>query len=83
VFDGAATLLTPRGSFAMRKDDFVAFPVGPRGAHKLVNEGAEPCTLMLSNVERDDVCYYPDSHNLAVGELILCDRPSLDYYDGE
>ncbi len=85
VFDGAATLRTPRGSIALRKGDFIAFPVGPGGAHDLVNETPEPCTLlMLANVaDEDDVCYYPDSHKLAVGELILRDRPSLGYYDGE
>ncbi|MGP6156756.1 MAG: cupin domain-containing protein [Vulcanimicrobiaceae bacterium] len=84
VFKGTPTLITPRGSFGLRKGDFIAFPVGPQGAHKLVNDAAEPCTLlMLSNFERDEVCYYPDSHKLAVGELILRDHPSLDYFDAE
>jgi uncharacterized cupin superfamily protein len=84
VFDGAPTLRTPRGSFALRKGDFIAFPVGPDGAHDLINETSEACTLlMLSNTDLDDVCYYPDSNKLAIGELTLRDRPTLDYYDGE
>ncbi len=84
VFEGSATLLTPRGSFALRKGDFIAFPVGPDGAHKIVNETAAPCTLlMLSNFDPDDVCYYPDSHKLAVGPAILREGPSLDYFEGE
>ncbi len=86
VFEGAPMLETPRGSYRLRRGDFVAFPVGPVGTHKLINDtGAEALVLMLSNVSRDDICYYPDSHKVLIdqSDLILRDNPALDYYDGE
>ncbi len=86
VFEGTPTLETPNGSFRLRRGDFVAFPVGPRGAHKLINDSeADALLLMISNVSRDDVCYYPDSKKLLVeqADLMVRDNPALDYFDGE
>ncbi|MGR4066207.1 MAG: cupin domain-containing protein [Vulcanimicrobiaceae bacterium] len=86
VVEGAPTLQTPNGSFLLRRGDFVAFPVGPGGAHKLVNDSnADALLLMISNVSRDDVCYYPDSQKLLIEQrdLIVRDGPALDYFEGE
>ena len=86
VFEGAPMLETPRGSFRLRRGDFIAFPVGPAGAHKLVNDtGADALLLMVSNFSSDDVCYYPDSHKVLIeqSDLMVRDNPVLEYYDGE
>ena len=58
----------------------------PRGAHKLLNETGEPCSvLMLSNADPGDVCFYPDSDKLLVDStgLIVRSSPDLDYFHGE
>jgi uncharacterized cupin superfamily protein len=63
----------------------MAFPVGDRGAHQLLNESDAPCTLiLLGGDEVDEVVYYPDSQKVSVrrrGLRMRADR--LDYYDGE
>ena len=86
VMRGAATLVTSCGRVAIRAGDYLQFPTSPSGAHKIVNETAEACEiLMIANTDRDDICTYPDSHKLLVERtgLIVRDRPELDYYDGE
>lgn len=86
VLAGSATLIGPAGRTALRAGDFVAFPTAPHGAHKVVNESNEPCEiLMIANIDRGDVCSYPDSKKLLVEAtgLIVRDRPDLDYWDGE
>ncbi|GAC1303396.1 MAG: hypothetical protein NVSMB21_02530 [Vulcanimicrobiaceae bacterium] len=86
VLAGRATLVTPAGRTPLRTGDYVAFATRPHGAHKIVNDSAEPCEiLMVANVDRADVCYYPDSQKLSVGaaDTIVRDRPALDYWAGE
>jgi uncharacterized cupin superfamily protein len=86
VTEGAATLLTPRGTWAVSKGDFVAFPTRAAGAHKVVNETDTPCEIvMISSIDKDDVCFYPDSKKVLVEKigLIVRDNPVLDYFDGE
>jgi len=41
--------------------------------------------LMVANTDVRDVCYYPDSHKVLIedSDLMLRDRPVLDYWDGE
>jgi uncharacterized cupin superfamily protein len=86
VWSGTPTLRTPQGTFALRAGDVVAFPIGERGAHRLSNESAEPCSLLLfANIDGGDVCYYPDSSKVLVeanGTLVRSE-PQLDYFDGE
>ncbi len=86
VLRGRATLVTPAGNTPLRTGDFIAFPTQPHGAHKVVNDADEPCEiLMIANVDRGDVCLYPDSKKLLVETtgLIVRDNPALDYWDGE
>ncbi len=86
VFSGAPTLRTPRGTSTLRAGDMVAFPTNADGAHRLWNEGAEDAlVLMISNVDRGDVCYYPDSRKFVVDatDTLVREEPQLDYYDGE
>lgn len=85
VVAGAPTIRTLRGNLQLRAGDLMAFPVGDRGAHQVLNESDAPCTLILFGLDDpDDVCYYPDSQKLGLsrrGLRMRLDR--LDYYDGE
>jgi uncharacterized cupin superfamily protein len=89
VWEGTPTLRTPGGSFALRRGDAVAFPVGPLGAHRLHNDGSETCVvLMFSNTGGgSEACFYPDSRKVLVecGDegTIVRSEPELAYYDGE
>ena len=87
VWDGTPSIRTDKGTWRLRPGDLVAFPARREGAHQLLNESDAPATVILISVEegeRDD-CFYPDSHKVLVGarDLIVRDRPALDYYDGE
>jgi uncharacterized cupin superfamily protein len=86
VWSGTPTLRTPQGTFVLRPGDVIAFPIGAAGAHRLSNEAAEPAlVLLVANIDPGDVCYYPDSNKLMIGEsdaIVRCE-PELDYYDGE
>lgn len=86
VMEGTCILKTPRGDFEVRQGDFIAFPTGPAGTHKFVNEGDEPVTLLILGVTTPhDVCEYPDSNkvlSIAVQEIYRKGE-SLDYFDGE
>ena len=87
IMSGAATLVTPRGRVPLRAGDYVAFPARPEGAHKLLNETNEPCEiLMIANFAGNtDVCSYPDSAKVLIEarDIMLRDRPVLQYFDGE
>lgn len=86
VWEGTPTLETPHGSTTLRAGDFIAFPTREFGAHKLVNRGDAPATvIMIANTNRDDVCFYPDSRKLLVDatDTMVRSEPTLDYYDGE
>jgi uncharacterized cupin superfamily protein len=86
VLSGTPTLRTPRGTFALRAGDVIAFPATAGGAHRLWNDAAEDAVvLMVANADPGDVCFYPDSRKFVVeatGTLVH-DYPQLDYYHGE
>lgn len=86
VMAGTPTLRTPRGTFALRAGDCVAFPADRLGAHRISNDADDPAiVLAVANTDRGDVCYYPDSHKLLVegAGTMVRDQPQLDYYEGE
>lgn len=89
VLEGTPSIRTSRGTVQCRAGDFIAFPVGERGSHQLLNESAEPCTvLMAGGNETREVCTYPDSQKLLVvdeqgARSIVRSVPLLDYFDGE
>jgi uncharacterized cupin superfamily protein/glyoxylase-like metal-dependent hydrolase (beta-lactamase superfamily II) len=86
VMTGRPTLRTPRGTFALRPGDVVAFPANAGGAHRIWNDADEDAeVLMIASADPGDVCFYPDSQKCVVeatGTLVR-DRPQLDYFDGE
>jgi uncharacterized cupin superfamily protein len=79
-------LRTPRGTFALRAGDVIAFPATANGAHRLWNDADEDAVvLMIANSDGGDVCFYPDSRKFVVeatGTLVH-DHPELDYFHGE
>jgi uncharacterized cupin superfamily protein len=87
VWDGVATIRTPRGEVECRRGDFICFPTGAAGTHQLTNRSSASCTvLLLGLVEPHEVCYYPDSDKLmidAYDSIILRAKPALTYLDGE
>jgi uncharacterized cupin superfamily protein/glyoxylase-like metal-dependent hydrolase (beta-lactamase superfamily II) len=87
VMAGTPTLRTPKGTFALRAGDVIAFPIGPGGAHRLQNDSAEEAHVLLiaNNEESSDSCFYPDSRKHVVGgtRVLARDEPALDYFDGE
>jgi uncharacterized cupin superfamily protein/glyoxylase-like metal-dependent hydrolase (beta-lactamase superfamily II) len=86
VWDGHPTLRTPAATRRLAPGDCVVFVTGPHGAHRLSNETDAPCTvLMISNLNRGDVCFYPDSNKFVVEatNTLVRATPQLDYFDGE
>jgi uncharacterized cupin superfamily protein/glyoxylase-like metal-dependent hydrolase (beta-lactamase superfamily II) len=85
VIEGRPTVRTLRGSLQLRRGDFMAFPIGDRGTHQLLNESdADAVVLLLGEADADEVAYYPDSHKiLARRRNLMMREDRLDYYDGE
>jgi uncharacterized cupin superfamily protein/glyoxylase-like metal-dependent hydrolase (beta-lactamase superfamily II) len=85
VIEGRPAVRTPRGNLQLRPGDFMAFPVGDRGAHQLLNESdADALILLLGMDEEDETVYYPDSRKVLAGRRRLMMREDrLDYFDGE
>lgn len=85
VIEGRPAVRTPRGTLQLRPGDFMAFPVGDRSAHQLLNESdADALVLLLGTDEEDETVYYPESHKVLAGRRRLMMREDrLDYFDGE
>ena len=86
--EGSCTLIGPRGPVAVEQGDFIAFPPGPRSAHKFTNQSPQPCVLLaLSNVLPHDLVQYPDSDKVfprALGRQGIFRRAAaVDYWSGE
>ena len=92
VLAGRPSLRTPEGWRELAPGDAVAFPVGERGAHQLVNRGEDAVRLLVvSPAGVPEICVYPDS-----GKVGIYDRApteglrelyrrgdAVDYYEGE
>jgi uncharacterized cupin superfamily protein len=85
VVDGTPSVRTLRGTLRLKPGDFMAFPVGDRGAHQLTNESdADARVVLIGGEDADEVCYYPDSRKVLLARRDLIVREDrLDYYDGE
>jgi uncharacterized cupin superfamily protein len=93
VLAGRPSLRTPDGLRDLVPGEVVAFLVGERGAHQLVNRTrAAVRLLVVSPSAVPDILVYPDSDNVGVyacpphgdGVLELYRRDdAVDYYDGE
>ena len=88
ILSGTGTLRTPQDERPVTAGDFLYFPAGPEGAHKLTNTGTEPLVYIDFNVTHaPDVCLYPDSGKIAVwGKDVNRVYPmdeNVDYYKDE
>jgi uncharacterized cupin superfamily protein len=97
VVSGRPTLRTLEGERELVPGEVVAFPTGPRGAHRVDNRTDEPVrVLFVSTMLAPELSEYPDSGKAyamsrapgsrATGhEVELLGRPAenLDYLDGE
>jgi uncharacterized cupin superfamily protein len=91
VLAGEPTLRVPDGERPVRAGELVCFPVGPAGAHKLVNRGDETArVLMWSGSREPAVAVYPDSDKIGVwpgadADAVMLRRAdgAREYYDGE
>jgi uncharacterized cupin superfamily protein len=90
ALEGRLTLRTPKGEEELEPGDVVCFPVGPEGAHQLLNRSQERVrVLMLSTNHEPAVAVYPDSDKIGVwpGHMrdhVLVRRESaVDYWDRE
>ncbi len=86
VMEGTCTLKTPRGDIEVCQGDFIAFPPGPVGTHKFVNEGDDPVILLILGTNTPhDVSEYPDSNKVLpyVLRKIYRKNNTLNYFDGE
>jgi uncharacterized cupin superfamily protein len=67
VLRGRPTLREPAGERVLDEGDVVLFPVGPDGAHQLINRTDGPTRyLMMSNRPSPEAVEYPDSRQLSV-----------------
>jgi uncharacterized cupin superfamily protein len=93
VLEGTPTLRTPDGTRKLADGEVVRFPLGPDGAHQLINETDEPVTfLAVSSNGRPDVVVYPDSDKVGAGERLATEdgewaffrrADEVDYWEGE
>jgi uncharacterized cupin superfamily protein len=97
VIEGSFRLRTLDGESILNKGDVVACPAGPKGAHRLYNEGDEPARfLVVSTMIEPDITDYPDTNKLwarsyAPGrdkrdgdyDVLVAKTEQLDYLHGE
>lgn len=89
VLEGRPSVRMSEGELQCRPGDFIAFPVGERGAHQLLNNSNEPArVLMVGPNAPHESCFYPDSSKVLVDARGIVSRmvrshPALDYWDGE
>jgi uncharacterized cupin superfamily protein len=95
VLRGRPHLRAPEGWRQLDEGDVVAFPVGERGAHQVVNRtGAPVRLLMLSEMVGPDLVVYPDSGKVGARERAPGSDPGgirqtfrssdqVDYWEGE
>lgn len=89
ILSGEGVLKTPQGERKVRAGEFLFFPTGPEGAHKLTNCSASENLIYIDfDVVHDlDVCVYPDSDKIGIWGMginrIYPQSSNVDYYEGE
>ncbi len=95
VIRGRPTVRTRAGERELGEGEVVAFPVGERGEHQLVNRSAESVRLLIvSEMNAPEIVSYPDT-----GKIFARDTPpggdpveiggaflpidAVDYFEGE
>ena len=91
VLEGTPTLRHPDGEDELEPGDFVAFPEGPAGTHKLTNRGEGRVLLGIMSTKVDpSLAIYPDSNKIGAwsgpgqsDKIMARLSEDLDYWDGE
>jgi uncharacterized cupin superfamily protein len=95
VLAGRPVLRSTGGERELSPGDVVAFPVGERGAHQILNRGTEAIrVLLVSEMIAPEVVVYPDSRKVAAREQPPGSREpgrfqafreddAVDYFEGE
>ena len=89
ILSGTGVLKSPDGERTVTAGDFLYFPAGGNGAHKLTNaSGSEKLIYLdVDTLHDPEVAFYPDSEKVGVfgsqARLILPVSAQVDYYEGE
>jgi len=88
ILSGAGTLRTPEGERPVAAGEFLFFPAGAIGAHKLTNTGNVDLVYLDYDTHHDvDVAFYPDSGKIGVWGMginqVYRTEDQVDYYEGE
>ena len=89
ILSGEGVLRTPDGERKVSAGEFLFFPIGPAGAHKLTNSSdTENLVYIDFDVVHDvDITIYPDSEKIGVWGMginqLYPQDEAVDYYDGE
>jgi uncharacterized cupin superfamily protein len=92
VVEGRPSLRTPDGWQLLATGDVVAFPVGERGAHQIVNYSDSTVRFLAFSNQQPDISIYPDSGKIGAFERraqggglyrVFRDRDAVTYWDGE
>ena len=71
---GTPTLRTSDGERELAEGEVVAFPIGERGAHQLINRSSEPVRMLIvSEMNAPEIVSYPDT-----GKVFARDTPPGD-----
>lgn len=68
VLAGSPSLRTRDGWRELEAGDVLAFPVGDRGAHQLVNRTSETIRFLAFSNQQPDIIIRPDSQTIGVAE---------------
>ena len=89
ILSGEGTLRTPDGEKIVKSGDFLFFPSGAKGAHKLTNSSATENLVYIDFdvVHEIDITAYPDSDKLGIWGMginkLFRKEDAVNYYDGE
>ena len=89
ILSGEGVLRTPDGERKVSAGEFLFFPTGPAGAHKLTNSSdTENLVYIDFDVVHDvDITIYPDSDKIGVWGMginqLYPQAEAVEYYDGE
>jgi uncharacterized cupin superfamily protein len=91
VIDGAPSLRDPDGEHQLKRGDVVCFPVGPEGAHQVINRTEAAAKVMMwSSAREPAIAVYPDSDKIGVytpnehdSGIVRRRDASVDYWEGE
>lgn len=89
ILEGEGLLRTPFGETIVKAGDFLFFPTGPDGAHKLTNLSSTTALIYIDfdAVHEIDITIYPDSDKIGIWgkgiNQVFPQKESVDYYSGE